>query len=65
METIIVWLLSVQIWSDPPPKIQIVYTKEYTTHEECMKEKEKWEEKKLVSLCLEKVKNVRSIPQRH
>lgn len=64
METVIVWLLSVQIWSDPPPKIQVIYTKEYTTHEECIKEKQKWEEKKLVSLCLQKNKNVGSISQR-
>ena len=60
----VVWLLSVQIWSDPPPKIQIVYTKEYATHQECMTERQKWEEKKLVSLCLQKNKNVGSISQR-
>lgn len=64
METIIVWLLSVQIWSDPPPKIQIIYTKEYHTYEECMAERQQWEEKKFVSLCLEKHKNVRPVPQK-
>jgi len=64
METVIVWLLSVQIWSDPPPKIQVVYTKEYATHQECMTEKKKWEEKNLVSLCLQKIKDGRTIPQK-
>lgn len=64
METIVVWLLSVQIWSDPPPKIQVIYTKEYTTHEECMKEKKKWEEKNLVSLCLQKIKDGGTVSKR-
>jgi len=64
METVIVWMLSVQIWSDPPPKIQVIYTKEYSTHHECMLERQKWEEKKLVSLCLQKNKNVGPISQR-
>lgn len=54
----IVWLLSVQIWTDPPPKIQVVYTKEYSTREECFVEKEKWESK-FVSLCLEKQKQIK------
>jgi hypothetical protein len=54
METIIVWVLSIQIWSDPPPAIKIVYTKQFDTREECMIEKEKWD-KKFVSLCLTKV----------
>lgn len=58
METIIVWLLSVQIWTDPPPKIQVVYTKEYNTREECFVEKEKWENQ-FVSLCLEKHKQIK------
>jgi hypothetical protein len=52
METMtIIWLLSIQLWTDPPPAIKIVYTKEYQTHEECMQEREKWD-KKFVSLCL-------------
>lgn len=54
METIIVWVLSIQIWSDPPPVIKIVYSKQFDTREECMVEKEKWD-KKFVSLCLTKV----------
>ena len=58
METIIVWLLSVQIWTEPDPKIKFVYTKEYATHEECMSERQRWEEKKLIALCLTKIKNV-------
>jgi hypothetical protein len=56
MEPVIVYLLSVQLWTEPPPKIQLVYTKEYATHEECMRERAKWDEKKLVALCLMKVK---------
>ena len=31
-----VWILIVQLWSDPPPKIKLMYTKEYATYEECM-----------------------------
>jgi hypothetical protein len=61
METIIVWLLSVQVWTEPDPKIKFVYTKEYPTHEECMREKQQWEEKKLVALCLTKNKNVNTV----
>ena len=55
METIIVWLLSVQVWTDPPPQIKVVYNREFATREECMSEKEKWENK-FVSLCLQKIK---------
>jgi hypothetical protein len=56
MGTILVYLLSVQLWTESPPRIQIVYTKEYATYEECMRERAKWNEKKLVALCLTKVK---------
>jgi|LauGreDrversion4_2_1035121.scaffolds.fasta_scaffold161597_2 hypothetical protein len=54
MEAIVIWVLSVQLWTDPPPAIKIVYSKEYSTRDECMVEKEKWD-KKFVSLCLTKV----------
>lgn len=53
---IVVYLLSVQIWTDPPPSIKVMYTKEFPTREECFAEKAKWENK-FVSLCLEKIKN--------
>ena len=56
MEPVIIWLLSIQLWTDPPPAIKIVYTKEFATRDECMSEKEKWD-KKFVSLCLMKYKN--------
>lgn len=54
METLITWVLSVQLWTDPPPAIKMVYSKEFATREECFVEKEKWD-KKFVSLCLVKV----------
>lgn len=57
METIAVWVLTIQLWTDPPPKIQFVYSKEYPTHEECMKAREEWvKQKDHTSLCLVKVK---------
>ncbi len=54
METIIIWVLSVQLWTDPPPAIKLIYSKEYATRDECMLEKEKVD-KKFVSLCFTKV----------
>ncbi len=54
METIIIWVLSVQLWTDPPPAIKLIYTKEYATRDECMAERDKVD-KKFVSLCLTKV----------
>lgn len=54
MEALIVWVLSVQVWTDPPPAIKIVWSREFATREECMLEKEKWD-KKFVALCLTKV----------
>lgn len=60
MEYIAVWILSIQLWTDPPPKIQLIYSKEYATHEECMQEREKWVRTKFVSLCLIKSKPVES-----
>lgn len=64
MEPIIVWLLSVQLWTESPPKIALIYQKEFVSHEECMRERAIWDEKKLVALCLTKVKNVGSISKR-
>jgi hypothetical protein len=45
------WILVVQIWSDPPPKIQLVYRKELPDYSTCMQARKEWEEKKLVALC--------------
>jgi hypothetical protein len=60
METIIVWVLSIQLWTDPPPAIKLVYTKEFATREECMQAKEQWDwpQTPYQSLCLTKIKNV-------
>ena len=40
------WILVVQIWSDPPPKIQLVYRKELPDYSTCMQARKEWEEKK-------------------
>lgn len=56
METVIVWILSVQLWTDPPPVIKIVYTKEFTTHEACMQARESWIKYEFQTLCLAKSK---------
>lgn len=53
---IVVWLLSVQLWTDPPPKIKIMFTKEYATHEECMEAREYWVGRQFQALCLVKQK---------
>ena len=39
------WILVVQIWSDPPPKIQLVYRKELPDYSTCMQARKEWEEK--------------------
>ena len=56
METVVVWLLSVQLWNEDPPRIKFVYTKEYSTYKECMENREIWAEKKFNSFCLTKIK---------
>lgn len=61
METIVVYLLSVQLWTDAPPKIAIIFQKEYATHEECMRERATWDKKNFTALCLVKNKNARPI----
>jgi hypothetical protein len=56
METIVIWVLTIQLWTENPSKIKFVYTKEYPTHEECMKAQEEWAKvKEHTSLCLTKV----------
>ena len=61
MEIVTVWILSVQLWSDPPPQIKIVYTKEFATREECMQARETWTKTEFQSLCLTKTKNVSTV----
>lgn len=57
METIAVWVLTIQLWTENPPKIKFVYSKEYPTYEECMKAREEWTKvKEHTSLCLIKTK---------
>jgi hypothetical protein len=56
MELITVWVLSVQLWTNPDDKIKFVYTKEYATYEECMQNREIWAEKNFKSFCSTKVK---------
>ena len=53
---IVVWVLTVQLWQDPPPRILFIYKKEYATYEECMENREIWALKDFKSFCLLKVK---------
>lgn len=52
------WILMVQLWTDPPPKIKLVYTKEYPTYQACMDARKEWLEKQFVVICGVKSKNV-------
>lgn len=45
------WLLIVQLWTDPPPKIKFIFKKEYPNYEECMEARKEWDNKGLVALC--------------
>ncbi len=45
------WVLIVQLWSDPPPKIKLVYTKEYPSYEACMEARKEWLNKEFVVIC--------------
>ena len=63
METIVIWVLSVQLWTDPPPAIKLIYTKEFTTREDCMQAREQWIKTPYQSLCLTKIKHVNSVGQ--
>ena len=58
---IVVWVLTIQLWTDPPPAIKMIYTKEFSTYEECMAARTEWEKTKFTSLCLMKVKNVSAV----
>ena len=51
---IVTWVLMIQLWTDPPPAIKIIYHKEFETREECMKAKADWDKTKFVSLCMVK-----------
>lgn len=45
------WILVVQLWTDSPPKIQMVYRKEYANYSECMTARKVWDNKNLVAIC--------------
>ena len=45
------WILVVQLWSDPPPKIKFVYSKVYPNYQECMEARKEWDNKGFVALC--------------
>jgi len=53
---IIVWILSVQLWTETD-KIKFVYNKEYATYEQCMEARETWASKEFRSFCLIKYKS--------
>lgn len=45
------WILIVQLWNDPPPKMKFVYKKEYPNYAECMAARKEWDNKGLVAIC--------------
>ena len=45
------WILIVQLWTDPPPKMKFIYKKEYPTYVECMEARKEWDNKGLVAIC--------------
>lgn len=45
------WILVVQLWSDPPPKMKFIYKKEYPNYQECMTARKEWDDKGFVALC--------------
>lgn len=45
------WILIVQLWDDPPPKMKFIYKKEYPNYAECMTARKEWDNKGLVAIC--------------
>ena len=45
------WILIVQLWTDPPPKIKLIFKKEYPNYQACMNARKEWDNKGLVALC--------------
>ncbi len=45
------WILIVQLWTDPPPKMRFIYKKEYPNYQECMLARKEWDDKGLVAIC--------------
>jgi hypothetical protein len=48
---LIPWILIVQLWTDPPPKIKFVYSKVYPNYTECMEARKEWDNKGMVAIC--------------
>ena len=55
---IVVWLLTVQLWTEPGPQMKFVYTKEYATYEACMEAREHWAQRDFPSFCTKTLKVV-------
>ena len=53
---LVVWVLSIQLWTENPPSIRVLYTKEYSTYAECMQARATWIHTPLQVLCLNKSK---------
>jgi hypothetical protein len=45
------WILVVQLWTDPPPRMKFIYKKEYPNYQECMTARKEWDDKGFVALC--------------
>lgn len=45
------WILVVQLWTDPSPKMKFVYSKVYPNYEACMEARKEWDQKNLVAVC--------------
>jgi hypothetical protein len=45
------WILIVQLWTDPPPRMKFIYKKEYPNYQECMDARKEWDNRGLVAIC--------------
>jgi len=45
------WILVVQLWTDPPPRMKFVYSKVYPDYQTCMEARKEWDNKGFVALC--------------
>lgn len=63
MLDLVPWILIVQLWTDPPPKIQLIYRKEYPTYQKCMLARKEWDGKGFVALCEVKSSNEKNEKQ--
>lgn len=56
------WILVVQLWTDPPPRMKFIYKKEYPNYQECMDARKDWDNKGFVALC--SVKSIKENDQK-